>query len=430
MSRYAFRAATLILERIERRKVSFDRAFIEIAPSIAPKTHQHLAYEYALNGILYYRAADLLLKREKISGSLRRVCAFRVAFSLLMNKKFDLTVDDLKVVSGGLLMGRMLKLLKKIKGITFEDFLKEIPPKNVLGVKYAVPDWLVDELLKVMERKELERLLKAMLKPITWARVNTLKSNRRKIAKKIATLAEIRWDKDYEFMFEIISGRERVISSPLAKDGFILIHDKGSTVVVDALSPKASEDILDLASAPGVKASLIAQMTSDKARILAFDISYNRMREMKNLLRKLNVKNTDLAVLDSTKLRMSRRFKKALVDAPCSNTGALSSDPGLRLALRGVMNIDKYAKIQYAMLKNAIENLRKGGVIVYSTCSLLPKEGEFIIEKLEEEYGVVVETDGVLGVPGYRNSRLSSKVRRLFPHINRTTGFFIARIYT
>lgn len=429
MSRYAFRAATLILERIERRKISFDRAFVEIAPLIVPKAHQYLAYEYALNGILYYRAADLLLSREKISSSLRRICAFRVAFSLLMNRRLGITIEDLRLIAGGLLTGKMLELLRKISRISFEDFLKEIPSKKILGVKYAVPDWLVKELLEIMDRKELERLLEAMLKPVTWARINTLKSDKRKIVKKLASLVEVRWDKDYEFMFEVVKGREKLVSSTLVKDGFVVLHDKGSVVVVEALSPKISESILDLAAAPGIKSSLIAQLTKNRARIVAFDISYNRIKDMRSLMKKLNAVNVDLAVLDSTKLKLAKKFKKILVDAPCSNTGALSSDPGLRLALRDIGSIDKFVKIQYAILEKAVENLERGGVVVYSTCSLLPQEGEFIVEKIEEKYGVSIDTNSVLGVSGYRNSHLSSKVRRLFPHINRTTGFFIARIY-
>ncbi len=429
MSKYAFRAATLVLERIERRKISFGKAFTEIVSSTVPRVQQYLAYEYALNGILYYRAADFLLSREGISGSPRRICAFRVGFSLLMNRKFEITLKDLKQMSGGLLTGKMLLLLKKVSKLTFEDFLKEVPPEKRLGVKYSVPNWLVNELSKVMSEREVERLLKATTRPVTWARVNTLKLGKRKLAKKLASIAEIRWDRDYDFMFEVVKGREKLIASPLVKNGFIVIQDKGSAVVVDALSPEVNDIILDLASAPGIKTSLIAQWTGNRARVIAFDISYERMVEMKLLLKKLNVLNVDMTVLDSTRVSLSKRFKKILIDAPCSNTGALSSDPGLRLALRDIVDVNRFAEIQYAMLDKAVENAEEGGVIVFSTCSLLPQEGEVIVEKIEEKHGVGVDTSGVPGNFGYKEFRVSSKVRRLFPHINRTTGFFIARIY-
>ena len=81
------------------------------------------------------------------------------------------------------------------------------------------------------------------------------------------------------------------------------------------------------------------------------------------------------------------------------------------------------------MLEKAIKDSRKNTTIVYSTCSLLPEEGELVIEKLLANYDIEVDTSNVIGTSGYNTYRIAHKVKRLFPHINKTTGFFIARIY-
>ena len=430
MSRAAFRAATLILEKIERHGISLDRAFSEIISKVDFKENIIRTYNFAFNSLFYYRAADYLLSSEKIHAPLRRVCAFRVGFTLLIDKKLGFTFEDLKRISGGLLTSKMFRILKKVSRLTFEDILEEIPGNQRLGVKYSIPDWLIVRLLKVMDRSSLENLLRSTMRSMTWIRINSLKENPTKILKKLSQVAVVRKDKDYDYMYEILKGREQLIISSIVKNGYVIIHDKGSAVVVSAISPEKYDYILDMAAAPGIKTSIIAQLTDNTSRIIALDISHGRLSDMKNLLQLWNVLNVDLILCDSTRICLSKYPRKIIIDAPCSNTGAIASDPGLRLALnkRGFDPI-KFQKVQYSMLEKAIKDSKKNTTIVYSTCSLLPEEGELVIEKLLANYDIEVDTSNVIGTSGYNTYRIAHKVKRLFPHINKTTGFFIARIY-
>ncbi|RLE75360.1 MAG: hypothetical protein DRJ44_05975, partial [Thermoprotei archaeon] len=175
MSRAAFRAATLILEKIERHGISLDRAFSETISKVDFKENIIRTYNFAFNSLFYYRAADYLLSSEKIHAPLRRVCAFRVGFTLLIDKKLGFTFEDLKRISGGLLTSKMFRILKKVSRLTFEDILEEIPGNQRLGVKYSIPDWLIVRLLKVMDRSSLENLLRSTMRSMTWIRINSLK---------------------------------------------------------------------------------------------------------------------------------------------------------------------------------------------------------------------------------------------------------------
>ncbi|MCC6065931.1 MAG: hypothetical protein LM576_08115, partial [Thermofilum sp.] len=137
------------------------------------------------------------------------------------------------------------------------------------------------------------------------------------------------------------------------------------------------------------------------------------------------VKNVHVVVADAATLKLAQKFERVLLDAPCTNSGAIASDPALRLALWKEPDVDRYAKLQASMLANALQHLQPGGSLVYSTCSLLGEEGEGVADAVLQPERL--NPSGIIGEPGYPGFRCSSRVRRLFPHIHRTTGFFIAR---
>lgn len=161
------------------------------------------------------------------------------------------------------------------------------------------------------------------------------------------------------------------------------------------------------------------------AEVVAVDASRGRVEEMKELLSKLGVRNVHIVVADSASLKLAWKFERVLLDAPCTNSGAIASDPALRLALWEEPDVDRYTKLQTSLLKNSLQHLESGGLLVYSTCSLLSEEGEKVVDAaLQPER---LDPSGMIGENGYTGFSCSSRVRRLFPHLHRTTGFFLAR---
>jgi len=156
------------------------------------------------------------------------------------------------------------------------------------------------------------------------------------------------------------------------------VQDIGSQAIVPLLGLEAGQTFLDLCAAPGNKT---AQALECGVRAVACDVHWHRIREMKGL-------GAELAVVDGTKpLPFRRKFERLLVDAPCSGTGTLGRNPEIKWKLREEDLADLRGR-QEALLRNALEVLAPGGVLVYSTCSLELEENEGVIEAvLQSDWG-------------------------------------------
>ncbi len=294
---------------------------------------------------------------------------------------------------------------------------------------YSVPKWIYDKLVTVLPMKDVEELLKAINRRVLWIRINTLKID---IDRALRTLENscvaFVQDNRYPFMLRITRVKKPIRRLELFKNGSIVMQDKASIYTVLALRPEPGMTIYDFAAAPGIKTSLIMQLTENRARIIAIDISRRRLEAMKLLLQKYGVDTSrvDLVLSDSRYISMAKRADASLIDAVCSSSGAMPRDPSIRIILRNQSILEEMKRIQIAMLENA---LRYTDVAVYAVCSLFPEEGEEVVETLMErgmEHKVV---DAKIPVSrGYKGYRIWSLVSRTFPHIDESEGFFIARL--
>ncbi|MFX1588305.1 MAG: hypothetical protein ACFFC1_09135 [Promethearchaeota archaeon] len=203
--------------------------------------------------------------------------------------------------------------------------------------------------------------------------------------------------------------------------------DKASAAVVYLLSPQANELIGDLCAAPGIKTSLILNITKDQAKVMAFDFNRSRMMETKNLLYSLYSSNFFLINADSINLpiRPQKYFDKILIDAPCTGSGTFLINPELKWR-QNKKFLHQNLLIQEKLIKSGLTYLKDNGILVYSTCSLYPEEGELQVMKFRE----VLEP---LDIPKWfspsyeiNNSELKG-TGRLFPAIHKTQGFFVGK---
>ncbi|MGB9704718.1 MAG: RsmB/NOP family class I SAM-dependent RNA methyltransferase, partial [Pyrobaculum sp.] len=183
-----------------------------------------------------------------------------------------------------------------------------------------------------------------------------------------------------------------------------------------SLKPEPGDRIVDLAAAPGMKTSLVAQLAEGRAKIVAVDLSQKRVARMKQLLRRVGAGDTvEVVRSDSRKLK-TRLFDKALLDAPCTSSGAFTKEPAAKIYPR-LEDAPRYSRIQRELLKNALE---LAGEVVYAVCSILPEEGEEVVRSVEaapEKPHEDLADPYVGGLGG-----------RTFPHIHRSEAFFISRL--
>jgi 16S rRNA C967 or C1407 C5-methylase (RsmB/RsmF family) len=176
-----------------------------------------------------------------------------------------------------------------------------------------------------------------------------------------------------------------------------------------------------MAAAPGGKTSHIAQLMQNRGEIIAIDKSRNRLKKMKGELERLGVKNVKLIRMDSRRLpELGIEADKILLDAPCT---ALGIRPKLWEG-RTPKDIEATARYQRAFIWAAIKSLRRGGVLVYSTCTLSYEENEANVRYMLGKGLKLEEQSLFIGSSGMG----MDEVQRFYPNRHLTQGFFIAKL--
>ena len=215
--------------------------------------------------------------------------------------------------------------------------------------------------------------------------------------------------------------------------GYCSLQEQAAQFAVEVLAPEPTDIVLDMCAAPGGKTTQIAQWMDNKGTIVAIEPQKKRLKSLHNQLERCGVTNTVCYNIDGRQIdELPLRFDKILVDAPCS--GNFITDARW-LEKRDLEGVRAKARMQKQLIVSAIEVLKPGGILVYSTCSLEPEENELIIDWLLEEFPEMKMQE--LKIPGSRgltkvfDLKLNSEVnkaRRFWPWKTNTQGFFIAKL--
>lgn len=417
-----FAAKTLYY--IERYKVSFDKAFHYALNDMKNKLKGYSLrrfYNVAWsNAVNYYKLRFIERQIYRTTGGTKRLTRL---WALYFGGEI---LNDIKNYSS--FKRRIQRDLPKY--VDLDNILAsfDLTDEEKLSVELSYPLWFTKLLVELLGVKEARELLKHMNIEKYWLRVNTLKIDVDKAIKQLEkNNVVVEKDKDLWYMLKVIEYKKPLYELNLVKEGSIIIQDKGSALVVEALNPQPGDVIFDACAAPGIKTSLIMQLTENKCKIIAADISRDRIKSMLKLLRLYGVDldRIDIIVLDSTKKVLRRNVHKALVDAPCSSSGTVSRDPAIKIHLNDVAWVKRFPQIQKRLLLSIAMQAEE---IVYATCSLIPWEGEEVIESVLSQAHLHLTTPTIIGDRGYsRYQRICAKVKRLYPHKHDVEGFFIAK---
>ncbi len=254
-----------------------------------------------------------------------------------------------------------------------------------------IPEFLIEMLKKQYGEELTNKIIDGYSKKrYTTLRVNNLKSTKDEI-EKILNSKNIYYDKInwYENAFIIKNVRENEIRSlDIYNEGKIYLQSLSSMLPPIILGVKEKEDVLDMAAAPGGKTTEIAALTNNKANITACEINKIRCERLKFNIEK-QASNVLVMNQDARKIDDFFSFDKILLDAPCSGSGILNTNNNLERIFTNKL-IEKSIKLQTQLLAKAINILKKGKEMVYSTCSILDVENEKIIEKMLKEKKVEI----------------------------------------
>lgn len=269
-------------------------------------------------------------------------------------------------------------------------------------------------------------------------RINTLlgtvKETKKSIGQKGWILVPIPWCREG---FWIEHPERRDVGNLLEHHlGKIYVQEAASMIPPLVLNPKPSEIVLDMCAAPGSKTTQMAAMMKNKGLIVANDYKGDRMQSLGINIQRSGITNTLITQM-SGKRFYQFAFDKILVDAPCSGTGTI------RKSLKTILiwNPGMVKKISYQqkeLILRAFENLKEGGEMVYSTCSLEPEENEgvvdFLLQKFENAEIVPIKLPGLKSSPTvleFEGKKYDERIKgalRIWPQDNDTEGFFVAKI--
>lgn len=283
---------------------------------------------------------------------------------------------------------------------------------------YSHPEWLCARWHERWGAADLRHLLEwNNTPPKTYARLNTLLSNLADLtaqwSKEDVRFASRSWDwAEPGLVFELLA-HPPLAELPSFKHGCFYVQDPSTLLAVRELDPQPGESVLDLCAAPGGKTTFIAQLVRNHGRIVALDANAAKLDLLRDNCKRLGVTCVEAgSVSDDVQSQISKfRFDRALVDAPCSNTGVLRRRVDLRWRLRPE-EFARLARMQSVLLEQAGAALKSGGTLVYSTCSLEPEENQQVVRQF------------LAGHPEFRLER----ERELLPFRDGVDGAYVARM--
>jgi len=265
-------------------------------------------------------------------------------------------------------------------------------------------------------------------------RTNTLKITPTKLKQRLKEfkLKQIPWCKEG---FWVEGERTDLGNLPEHGLGYFYIQEASSMLPSIALDPKKGDFVLDIAAAPGSKTTHLAALMKNTGLIIANDPDYKRIKALNMNIQRSGITNTIITKMPGRFFK-NLNFDKILLDAPCSGTGTIRKSPRTILEWNP-NNIKRIAGIQRQLIKTSFENLKKGGTLVYSTCTLEPLENEGIVSHLLENYPnaklekINIKIKSSPAILEFEDQKFDPEVKkclRIWPQDNNTDGFFVAKI--
>ena len=288
------------------------------------------------------------------------------------------------------------------------------PSNQSLGIRYSFPDWLIEFFLEQFGQLETDQLCKWFNQiPSLDIRINPLKTSRlemQQILEKEGIISQIL--PQTEQGLRLIGTHGSIINLPGYQEGLWSVQDASSQQVAHFLDPQPGDVIIDACAAPGGKTTHIAELLNNQGQILAIDPKASRLRKLSENAKRLELENIKIMEGDSRLLdQFNNSCDRLLLDVPCSGLGTLHRNLDLRWRIIPE-KIEQLLKLQKEIFYTCQQWVKPNGIIVYSTCTLNPRENQSMIDNFLKDHS---------------NYSLVESIQ-LYPQRDDSDGFFMAKL--
>jgi 16S rRNA (cytosine967-C5)-methyltransferase len=313
------------------------------------------------------------------------------------------------------------------QGVPSLEAIKD--PAERLAVETSHPLWLVEEWIEEFGLEAAKKMCEVnLLPPVPAARVNVDKLT---VKQALQMLKEEGIEAEAGDLSEdaVKLKKGNIAHTKAFQQGFVSIQDESSMLVARALGPEENDVILDSCAAPGGKTSHIAERLHGTGKVISLDLHPHKVRLIQEQVHRLQLKNVEAKALDARKAGEhfeKESFDKILVDAPCSGFGVIRRKPDIKLN-KTKEDSKHLSRIQLAILEEVAPLLKKGGRLVYSTCTIERIENEGVVQTFLNNHPEFEWDESV-------RERLPNKLKhyvqdgqvQILPHYFLTDGFYIA----
>lgn len=383
--------------------------------------------DHALNQLTEYPARDAVTRDALRLGVFQILFLERVPDSAAVDESVKLVKTMGMEASAGFVNAVLRNLIRGKDELSWPD--KEKDPEEWLHVESSAPLWLVKKLIEAYGFDTAKQMLtyREASHPTT-VRPNLLKLDDH-------GFEDLLRKKDLSFRTGVaphaylLEGVTEPGFDPDYQAGLYSIQGQSSMLAAEAVQARPGMKILDACAAPGGKSAYLCETMQLTGRVYAWELHEKRALLLDGVRRRLGLDNLRTAVKDACEYRpdMEKTLDAVLLDAPCSGTGVLSQKPDIKLRLKE-SDLPAIVETQKKLLNTVCRYVRPGGLLVYSTCSVLPEENKAQIEAFLKEHPEYTTEPMPLSFPAELRQQQDALGLQLLGFRDQVEGFYIVRL--
>lgn len=339
-----------------------------------------LKYKYTIDKILSNFLKAPMEKQDVTILNILRTTIYQIRYLTkipefaAVNEAVELA-KKYKSISASKLTNGVLRNYLRNKNKNFYNENDEI---ERLCFTYSYEPWMVKMFIHQYGNADTEKILSGLnATPNVTVRVNTLKTNHDDAFEKLKRHGyDVEEGMVCSEALRIIKGKS-IEHNPLFKEGLITVQDESAMLVAPSMDIIPDISVLDMCSAPGGKATHIAELMNNRGNIYAFDIHKDKLSLIKDNAERLGVTNISCKVMDALVFNedLKDSAHRVLIDVPCSGLGIIRKKPEIKWS-KNLQQLENIKKIQRSIMENAAFYVKKGGILLYSTCTINKDENE------------------------------------------------------